>query len=382
MDFKVFRPAVACLSRKALRHNIKTIRGYCRERAYIHRPDTQIMAMIKADAYGHDVAKIMPELLNLGIRQFAVASIEEGIQARRISSAADILVLGGTLRLERKHVQLLIENRLDVSIHDLSTFEALENNSKIGVHLKLDTGMNRLGIKNDAWAETLRRTLNAKFQLKGLFTHYATAQDEAFYRQVMLFEEAVRWFLSKGLRPQWIHSENSAALFGKHSFKKGILSEVANLIRPGISMYGYYPRKVKPHGDLSPVLELMSEVGLMKSVDAAEGISYGHLYRAKKKHPFGIVTLGYADGLSKAYSEMIRPELRSASGKKKGQLKVCGAICMDMVMVRPALKEKIAAGDQVVFWGRFPNEILKGGLVEPYELNLRISKRIPRVWVA
>lgn len=382
MKFDVYRPAVACLSRSALSNNINAIQKLISKRAILHRSEAQIMAMIKANAYGHDVEVVLPELFKLGIRQFAVASIEEGIQARKLSSRAEILVLGGTLQLNSNYLNQLRKYRLDLGINDLPSLKLLSKNQDIRVHLKLDTGMSRLGIKPDQWHDVLALIQKSRMKLHGLFTHYATSQDIIFHRQAMLFEEAVRWFWNSGVRPHWVHSENSAALIGKNSLKRGILSEVGNLVRPGISMYGYYPRRVQPTSVLKPVLELISEVGLVKTVEQGEGISYGHLYIAPRKHDYGIVTLGYADGLSKLYAPYILPQIRDARGRVKGALKVCGAICMDMVMVRAAKREVLKAGDQVVFWGRFPNQVLAEGLVEPYELNLRISKRIPRVWVA
>jgi alanine racemase len=240
--------------------------------------------------------------------------------------------------------------------------------------------MNRLGLKSDTWGEAVRLIRKSKRPLEGLFTHFATYGDSIFTRQVMLFEEAVRWFFGAGIIPRFIHSENSAALFAKNNIRKGILSEVANLVRPGLALYGYHNLGLRSPFKLEPVLELVSEIGLVKEVDRGEGVSYGHLYRAKKKHSIGVVPLGYADGLSKVYVKDLNPEWRSPSDRKKGVLNISGAICMDMVMVQ-SKSGHIAPHDRVVFWGRFKNSLLEKRIVEPYELNLRIAKRIPRIWV-
>ncbi len=375
------RPAAALLSRRALKTNVQILNQCIRDRAILHNRDSEIMAMVKADAYGHDLKLIMPELRKLGVRHFAVASVEEGLIARSISASAHLVVLGGTLTWSDDKVAVLKQNKFSVAVNDLKSLKFLSRLHHIPIHLKLDTGMNRLGLKPNEWGEALDLLRKADRKLEGLFTHYASSGDEIFHSQARVFEEAVRWFWAEGFRPKYIHSENSAALLNKNSIKRGILSEVGNLIRPGISLYGYYPRKVKGSLGLTPVLELVSEVGLVKKTQAGEGISYGHLYKADHKHDYGIVTLGYADGLSKAYTGVLRPQLRSRNGQFKAWLDICGAICMDMVMVR-ASKAKLERQDSVAFWGRFPNQVLEAGLVEPYELNLRISKRIPRIWTA
>ncbi len=379
-DF-AYRPAFAFLSRSALKNNVDYLQKQIVMRPRLHNSRAEIMAMVKANAYGHDVAAIIPELRSLGIRFFAVASLEEGLEARRLAPSAEILVLGGVLHWKRETLALAKRHRFHIAANDLETLKVALKTAGLRVHLKLDTGMNRLGIKTHEWSEAVRLCKRSPKNFVGLFTHFATAQDAVFLRQARLFEEATRWIWAEGLEPCYVHSENSAALLGRYTLPKGLLSEVGNLVRPGISLYGYSPRGIAQDHSLQPVLELESEIGLIKRVETAEGISYGHLYRAEQPHRFGIVTLGYADGLSKAYSKVVEPQLRSASGRVKGSLKVCGAICMDMVMVRPVKREKLVEGDRVVFWGRFANPILKKALVEPYELNLRISKRIPRVWI-
>ena len=384
MNALPLRPAAALLSRKALKHNLKAIRECIAENSRLHRADAEMMAVVKADAYGHDLQCVLPELEKNGIKFFAVASLAEGLEARKLSKKARILVLGGTLEWSLAAVRLAEKNRLEIAINDLRALKYFLNQTKLLIHLKLDTGMNRLGIKSNDWSEAIAMIRKSRRSLEGLFTHFATYDDPIFYRQVMLFEEAVRWFFSAGIFPNCIHSENSAALFSKNKIRKGILSEVTNLVRPGLAIYGYYNLGMTPapklKKKLTPVLELVSEVGLLKQIEKSEGVSYGHLYKSLKNHSIGIVPLGYADGLSKVYVKDLKPEWRSATDKKKGVLNICGAICMDMVMVR-AQSGRLNTHDRVVFWGRFRNSLLENRIVEPYELNLRIAKRIPRIWV-
>jgi alanine racemase len=372
------RPAAGLLSRAALRHNLKTIRTCIKERTQLHRSDTQIMALVKADAYGHDLKQFVPELERNGVNYFAVASVEEAVEARRVSPKSRILVLGGTFEWTRKSIDVIEKNRFEVALNDLEALDIFLPRKKIPLHLKLDTGMNRLGLKSSDWGEAIKRIQKSGVHLQGLFTHYATFSDAAFNRQVMLFNEALRWFWSEGIRPVEVHSENTAALFAPNSARKGMLADVANVVRPGLALYGYLSSRSAYQ--LKPVMELVSEIGLIKDVKKAEGISYGHLYRAPSSHKYGVVPVGYADGLSKQYTQYLKPQWRDSAGKVKGLLSICGAICMDMVMVK-AMRGALNTHDRVVFWGRFPNPLLQKGVVEAYELNLRIAKRIPRMWV-
>jgi len=373
------RPAAALLSQKSLVHNLSEVVRMAKRPTRLHRSASQVMAVIKADAYGHSVEQILPELERQGIKRFAVASIQEAIEARRFSQKAHLLVLGGTFSWSTKALEVIEREKLEIAVNDLEALQYFSRRLSIPIHLKLDTGMNRLGIKPDDWGRAVSILKESKRKLKGLFTHYATSDDSIFERQVSLFEEAVRWFQSQNLHPEWVHSENSAALFSEmFQRRRGVLSEVANLVRPGLSLYGYLP--THPRNSLQPVLELVSSIELIKRVEVAEGISYGHFYKAKRSHDYGVVPLGYTDGLSKIYGKVLQPRWLSKQGILKGSLSICGSICMDMVMVR-SQRGKIEPGDRVIFWGRFPNSLLKEKIIEPYELNLRISKRIPRLWV-
>ncbi len=374
------RPSAALLSKKVLRTNLRIIRKVIKNHPHLHRHDAKIMAVVKADAYGHDLRQILPELERNGIHHFAVATLEEGVEARNLSGRATIHVLGGTLDWTEDALRTVRKYRLSVSIHDLRALRFFIKHRDIPIHIKLDTGMNRLGLRPEQWGDAIYALRRNRRVIEGLFTHFAVPTGPVFERQVMIFEEAVRWFLAEGPRPRWIHCDNSGSLFAHQTKKRRLLSDLANLVRPGLSLYGYLSHGVKTSENLRPLLELIGEVCLIKRAERGEGISYDHIYHVPQDHEYAVVPLGYADGLSKYYLDYLSPELRTRGGKWKGSLKVCGTICMDMVMVRP-LRGKLELGDQVVFWGRFPNPLLKRNIVGPYELNLRIAKRIPRIWV-
>jgi len=374
-----FRPAVAYLRRSSLRHNLKTIRAQLVRSSPLHSPRTKIMGVVKADAYGHFATQMLPQLEREGITQFCVASLEEAVEIRKISKSSRVLVLGGILHWSRKAIDIVSKSRLEVGINDMASLKLFLPHKNIKIHLKLDTGMNRLGIKSDEWSEVLGLIKKSGRELEGLYTHYASFEGASFRNQVLLFEEAVRWFENERISVRWIHSENSAALFSKAKLRKGILSERGNLVRPGISMYGYMPSNFKTSVNLRPVLQLVAEIDLVKRVHTGEGMSYDHLYRAKNTHDYGVIPVGYADGVAKSYASRLMPLWLDRKGKKKGQLSICGAICMDMLMLR-ASRGKLQIKDQVVLWGQGVDQLVKTKVADPYELNLRIAKRIPRIW--
>lgn len=378
----VFRPALARLSLRSFHSNLKQIHRLLRQKTALHSKNCQMMAVVKANAYGHQNERIVPELLRFGVRHFAVASLEEGIALRRLAKREQILVLGGSFEWNRGSLGLVRKLKLSVAINDLKSLRFFLDAPDIPLHLKLDTGMNRLGLRSEDWGEALQLLKSYRRNLEGLFTHYACFRGPDFRKQILIFDEAARWFWSEGQRPQWIHSENSAALFSDEDFSKNsFLSEHANLARPGISMYGYLPRNFHLKTKLEPLLELSSEIGWVKKVLKGEGVSYDFDYRAKTNHEIGVVPIGYADGIAKDYRHSLKPVLVDSAGRIKAKLKICGVICMDLLMVKASPKIKLRTGDRVIFWGYSDCEFIKRRLADPYELNLRIAGRIPRVWV-
>lgn len=376
-----WRPAAALLSRSALKSNLDLVRERLKNPTPLHAKGAKIMAVVKADAYGHRSSVFSPQLWRHGVRDFCVASLEEGLELRKILPRASILVLGGTLRWNKESFQLAQKNRLSVAINDLKSLSRASSFRSLQFHIKFDTGMNRLGLKSEDWGACIELLRKMKIQPEGIFTHFASfGENSGFLRQAILFEELVRWYFNEGLKAKTVHCENSSALFSQLKMKKGILSTKVNLVRPGIAIYGYMPKGFLRKLPLSPVLELCSELSLIKTVKKGEGISYDHLYRAKNDHQYAVVPLGYADGIAKEYSQDLEPLWYDRRGRKKGRLSLCGAICMDMLLLKSNGKP-LEEQDRVSFWGDFPNRLIERAGVDPYELNLRIAPRIPRVWV-
>ncbi len=378
----VFRPAIARLSRKAFVHNLKEIRARLQKQTAMHAKNCEMMAVVKANSYGHQNERIVPELLRNGVKAFCVASLEEGIALRKLAKSEMILVLGGTPRWNRGSLDVIRKHRFHIGVNDLETLKFFLSHEDVPLHVKLDTGMNRLGLKYHDWSALRDFLRKSKRKLHGLYSHYACFKGPDFRKQVLLFNEAAQWLWDEGIQPKTIHSENSAALFSDEKFSKNMfLSEHGNFARPGLSMYGYLPRNFHLSLNLKPVLELSSEVGWVKSIQKGEGVSYDFLYRAPRAHEIGVLPIGYADGIAKSYRQDLKPVLMDKSGSLKARLEICGSICMDTLMVKSNRKSILKLGDRVVFWGHQSCEFVKKRLACPYELNLRIANRIPRVWV-
>lgn len=340
------------------------------------------MAVVKADAYGHRMDRVVPVLVREGVQHFCVASLEEGMQLRSLAPKADILVLGGNSTWTRGTLDVIKKYRFEIGVNDLASLKILAREKDLKLQIKIDSGMNRLGLKSSEWSAALEMIRCARASIVGLYSHYASFSGFRFMNQVRVFDEVARWWWNEGVRPEWIHSENSAALFSKEKLPKNtFLSEVANMARPGIAMYGYMTQGFPWKLPLHPVLELSSEISWVKSVERGEGVSYDFLYKAKSSHQIGVVPLGYADGIAKSYALKLHPVLVDSKGRLKARLQICGAVCMDMLMVR-SNKARLERGDRVIFWGYKKQEVVSKGFADPYELNLRIANRIPRFWVS
>lgn len=374
------RPAVAFLSRRSFNKNLRLIQKQIKARSDLHRKDSKIMAVVKADAYGHDLSKIIPELKKYKINEFCVASLEEGVELRKLSKRAKILVLGGTLDWTARAIRLARSQGFELAVNSMESFYHLQKTS-IPLHIKLDTGMNRLGIKPEQWGALGDLIAQGKGCVQGLFSHFAVSSGPDFVRQVKGFDGFLKRLLEINKAPPMIHLENSGALFSKQKFKNLVAAELVNRVRPGLALYGYLPGSFAAYqaSQLEPVMQLMGKIGQVKHLKKGEGVSYDFLYRAPKAHSIGIVSLGYADGISKSYVKSLSPRILSARGAKAQTAQVCGAICMDMLMLKTS-DGAFQEGDQVEFWGKASQRLIRDRVVSPYELNLRVAKRIPRMW--
>lgn len=367
------RPTFARIHAAALEHNFRAMQALA--------PGKKIMAVVKADAYGHGLISSVKLFAEMGVDYFGVGFVEEGIALRQAGIALPILVLGGIVGSQ---IGLYLDYQLEITASSVFKIEAVEAEArKLGkharVHLKFDTGMNRIG-QNWRTAEELLKAVRTctHVDVVGIYSHFATAEDDdeaMALEQITRFNQILELATRLGIKPDLIHMANSAAVM---RFPAAHYS----MIRPGLTLYGLLPseklKNVAPV--LQPCMELVSQIVYMKRVRCGEGVSYGHLWAPSEDAWIATVPVGYGDGF-----------LRSFTGKAQvliggKRYPVVGAICMDQFMVNLG-QDRYHVGEEVVVWGRQGREEISvydlcrvGGHI-PYELPIYLTGRVPRVYM-
>jgi len=372
------RPTVAEIDLSALRHNYyqikKAIPNGC-----------GILAVVKADAYGHGFMDIAQELESMDVNAFGVAFLAEGIQLRKSGIDRPVLVLGGLYPGQEKKC---IGFNLSTAIFSLEQARLLNYVAgklfrKAKVHVKIDTGMGRLGISHDDASHFFTKLKGMKnIELEGVISHFASAdeldQESRAYtnRQIEMFAAVIAAAREQGLSPRYIHIANSAAAISKEM-------PFCNLVRPGIALYGALPSgDFRGKVDLKPVMRLKSRIAMLKWVEPGTSISYARRYVAEGRTLVASVPVGYADGYSRALTNRGEALVR---GKRA---RVIGTVCMDWIMLDVSGIPGVAVEDDVTLLGcdREGNCIHAEELAErvgtiPYEIFCGISKRVPRVYL-
>lgn len=372
------RPTFAEIDLGALHHNYQVIRTSIPRR-------TEILAVVKADAYGHGFMDISRELDLLGVNAFGVAFLAEGIQLRKSGIDKPILLLGGIYPgQERKSVGY----NISTTVFSFSQAEALNYAAgklfrKALIHLKVDTGMGRLGIHYSEAPDFLKQLATLpNVSLEGLISHFASADelDESGQHFTTQQTERFEWVLAEtrkaGFSPRYVHIANSAA---------ALLRDIpgCNLIRPGIALYGAIPSSdFQGKLDLHPVMRVKSRIAMLKWVEPDTTISYARRFTAKDRTLIASVPIGYADG----YPRSLTNVGEALVGGKR--VRVAGTVCMDWIMLDVTDVPEAVVGDEVVLLGqdRFGNCIHAEDLAAaagtiPYEIFCGISKRVPRVYL-
>lgn len=372
------RPTIAEIDLAALRHNFQKVRNAI-------PANCGILAVVKADAYGHGFMDIALELEKLNVAAFGVAFLAEGIQLRKSGIDRPILILGGVYPGQEKKC---IGFNLSTTIFSpeqarLLNYVAGKLYRKAKVHVKLDTGMGRLGIPYDEAGAFFQKLKGMKhLELEGLISHFASAdeldEDGKTYtaRQAEIFSRVVEEAGREGFSPRYVHIANSAGAFS-------LDLPFCNMVRPGISLYGALPSAdFTGQMDLRPVMHLKSKVAMLKWVEPGVSVSYARRYVAAQKTLVASVPVGYADGYSRRLTNLGEALIR---GKR---VRVAGTVCMDWIMLDVTHVEGVSVGDEVVLLGcdREGNCIRAEELADwtgtiPYEIFCGISKRVPRVYL-
>lgn len=338
-----------------------------------------IIAIVKANAYGHGDEQVARTALEAGAETLAVAILDEALVLRRAGIDAPILVMGWT---RPEDAWVAAQNDISLTVFQPGWIQTAAKGIRDGVHLKvhvkLDSGMGRVGLRTKEEADQLIQEMKEEEKIvpEGIFTHYATADEvETTYyeKQRNRFAEMLDWFKSEDVLPPVVHAENSAASlrFPNDAFQ---------MVRYGISMYGLSPspeiKSLLPF-PLKAAFSLHSKLIHVKQIEAGESISYGATYTASEKEWIGTVPIGYADGWIRRLNRL---EVL-VDGKRAP---VVGRICMDQMMVR--LPERLPAGTQVTLIGvQGQEEVTADDAAEVletinYEIPCMISERVPRVY--
>jgi len=342
---------------------------------------TKVMGIVKANAYGHGLTDISKYLESQGVDSLGVGFLEEGIILRNIGIKIPILVLGGVLGYQIKY---FVENNLDVTVSSLELAESINskmemNGRRARVHLKIDTGMGRIGISPEnapALAEKIVRL--SHLDLVGLYSHFATADgndDDYLYIQLDRFDKAIDRIKKKGIEVEQIHIANSGAIINAPE-------SCYTTVRPGIALYGILPgENCKTNMKLETAFQLKSRIVFIKEVPAGIDISYGRTYTTKKRTRIGTIPIGYGDGYSRLLSN------KSSVLIKGRRFPVVGTVTMDQLMIDLDETSDIHVGDEVTLIGSDGNDAITPWEIArimgtiPYEVLCGISARVPRYYL-
>jgi alanine racemase len=352
----------------AVRHNVRALKP----------ADSELMAVVKANAYGHGDVEVARAALQGGATWLGVALVEEGIRLRDAGIEAPILTLS---EFPAGSESDALEADLTPTVYSEAGLGGLASAAgklgrSVSVHLKVDTGMHRVGVWPPEDAVALaRRAQDAGLPVQGLWTHFASADDDdaTTLEQLRAFLLLVKRCLSEGIRPTYTHTANSAALI-KHP------ESHLDIVRPGMSVYGLTPGVDISQLGLRPVLTWRSAVTMSKRLPAGERLSYGHTYQLERDATVLTVPFGYADGYSRRLSSRGHVLIRGR------RFPVAGSVTMDQVLVDCG-DVPVGIGEEVVLLGRQGEaEITAEELADlngtiNYEVVCAIGERVPREYV-
>lgn len=376
-DSNARRPTWAEIDLDALAENLGVIR------AQIGR-GVSVMAAVKADAYGHGAVPCARRLEAEGVEWFGVALPEEGIVLRAAGITKPILCLGGFWAGQQK---ACLQRNLTPVVYRLDMIESLDRSARdagvvADVHVKIDTGMGRLGVRSDdvpQFCEALLRSRNIR--VDGLMTHLAAADDPAqedfTTRQLERFEHAVQVFRERGFSPSHLHAANSAAAFAYPQAR-------GNMVRPGATLYGFSRDVLPPNiatPRLRPVMSLRSRIMLLKTISKGEKLGYGCSFETRRESLIATIPIGYDDGYRRALSN----HGRVIVGGKLAP--VVGRVSMDLTLIDVTDVARVSLQDQVTLLGRdgelsiTAEELAELAGTISYEITCGISSRVPRIYV-
>jgi len=367
------RPVWAEIDLDKLANNMREIKRVC--------VNKEVIGVIKADGYGHGAIDIYKELQDNGASRFAVAVLSEGIELRKAGLDAPLMILGFT---NPNIYNQLLDYDIEQTIYSFQQAEilsrvAVEKNLKARIHIKVDTGMGRIGFlptREDA-KEVYRISKLPNIDIVGLFTHFSSSDEknkEYTYRQLEQYNKFNVYLKELGIHINFKHVSNSGAIIDLPELQY-------DAVRAGIILYGYYPSEQinKQALKLEPVMSIKANIVHIKKISEGNFISYGRKFETQKESIIATLSIGYADGFTRLLFEKAKVIIKGKFAP------VVGRICMDQCMIDITGIENVDIGDEVILIGKdeFGNEITAddiGNLIGTinYEVVCAISKRVPR----
>ncbi|HZK40331.1 MAG TPA: alanine racemase [Atribacterota bacterium] len=373
---KLLGPTWVEINLDAIANNVKNIKKLIGE-------EKELMAVVKGNAYGHDVLEIASVVLNNGATRLAVARLEEGIFLRKSGITVPILVLGLTLK---QQAELLVSYNITPTVSEYERIEKLSDSAFkedkiVKVHLKVDTGMGRIGISPNHVLNFIKKVKVLKnVEIEGIFTHFSVAdeKDKTYTeKQFKKFMEVLTILEKEEIRIPVKHVGNSATLLDlPHMW--------LDLVRSGISVYGLYPsREVQKTVKLIPAHSFKTRIVFLKELFTGESIGYGRTYTTKKKRTVvASLPVGYADGYNRLLSNQGEVLVRGR------RFPIIGRVCMDQTMIDVTDLPQVEIGDEVILWGRQGQEEIsveeiadKIGTINYEIVHMPDKKRVPKLFI-
>lgn len=374
-NLEELRPVWAEIDLDSLAHNIKEVRR-------ITNKEALVTAVVKANAYGHGSIEAAKVFLENGADRLAVATLSEAVELRRVGINVPILILGYTPDSQHK---IAVENGIIEAIYKLESAEKLSQvagslNKRAKVHIKVDSGMGRIGFPpvNSSIDKIEKIFKLPNLEIEGIFTHFAKADevDKSYTeKQFKNYKWVIEKLEDRNIQIPIKHVSNSAATIDLPEYN-------LNMVRGGIMIYGLYPSDEvdKEKISLNPAMTLKAKIAYLKEVPEGTGISYGQIFVTKRKSKIATIPIGYADGFTRLLTSKAEVAIK---GKRAP---IVGKICMDQCMIDVTDIEDVKVGDEVVLFGDGSNGVPhidevaeKLGTIN-YEIVCMVGRRVPRVY--
>ena len=364
------RPTIAEIDLDAIAFNFGQIRK-------LVGPDIKICPAVKADGYGHGAVEVSRTVLEAGAEMLGVATIEEADELRRAGIRAPILLLGCILP---DQIPEAVRYDLTVAVCDHSSAAALSHEAqaadrRVKVHIKVDTGMGRIGVQpEEAVALALDASKMPGLEIEGIFTHFPCADEDLgfTYQQIMEFQETCRAIEDAGVHIPLRHAANSGAILN-------VPESYLDMVRPGIMLYGLYDSTSRI--ELRQSMTLKTRIVFIKELPPGKTVSYGRTFTTAQRTLVATIPIGYADGYNRLLSNRASALVR---GKR---VPVIGRVCMDQTMLDVTDVPGVSPGDEVVLYGKHGNECIRIEEIAAllgtisYEVVCAVGKRVPRVYM-